>query len=375
MEGRAATGQNLRERALRKERKLGFFEKYLSLWVLACMGAGILLGSAFPGAARFLNSLSVAQVNIPTAIFLFFMMYPIMVQIDFSEVVEAVKAPKPVLTTLVINWAIKPFTMLFFATVFMRYIWAPFIPQDMATSYIAGMILLGIAPCTAMVLVWSYLADGFMGHTLVMVAINSLTMLVLYAPLGSFLLGASDIRVPFLTLFYTILFYVGVALVAGFITRTQLIKRKGLDWYESVFLRYTGQVSVTALLLTLVFLFMLQGHVIVERPLVILMIAIPLFIQTMFIFILGYWASKVLGLAYEDAAPTSMIGASNHFEVAIATAATLFGLGSGAALATVVGVLIEVPVMLMLVRICLRTRGWFPSKPRPGAATLAREHA
>ncbi|MEW6300958.1 MAG: arsenical-resistance protein, partial [Thermodesulfobacteriota bacterium] len=162
---------------------------------------------------------------------------------------------------------------------------------------------------------------------------------------------------------------------AGFITRTQLIKRKGLDWYESVFLRYTGQVSVTALLLTLVFLFMLQGHVIVERPLVILMIAIPLFIQTMFIFILGYWASKVLGLAYEDAAPTSMIGASNHFEVAIATAATLFGLGSGAALATVVGVLIEVPVMLMLVRICLRTRGWFPSKPRPGAATLAREQA
>ncbi|MEW6105325.1 MAG: hypothetical protein AB1563_03045, partial [Bacillota bacterium] len=226
-----------------------------------------------------------------TRIPLDYAMYPIMVQIDFSEVVEAVKAPKPVLTTLVINWAIKPFTMLFFATVFMRYIWAPFIPQDMATSYIAGMILLGIAPCTAMVLVWSYLADGFMGHTLVMVAINSLTMLVLYAPLGSFLLGASNIRVPFLTLFYTILFYVGVALVAGFITRTQLIKRKGLDWYESVFLRYTGQVSVTALLLTLVFLFMLQGHVIVERPLVILMIAIPLFIQTMFIFILGYWAS------------------------------------------------------------------------------------
>lgn len=344
-----------------KEYRLSFFHKYLTVWVALCILAGIGLGAAFPAAAQLLNSLQVAQVNIPVAVFLFAMMYPIMLQIDFSEVVNAVKAPKPVLLTLIVNWGIKPFTMFFFAWLFMRIIWAPYIAYDMATEYIAGMILLGIAPCTAMVLVWSYLARGFMGLTLVMVAINSLTMLALYAPLGNFLLGVAELVVPFMTIFYSVLLYVGVSLVAGYFTRTRLIKSKGLDWYEGVFLKNMGNISIIALLATLIFLFMLQGEVILRFPLVVALIAVPLFLQTNLIFWLAYGVSKLIGITYEEAAPASMIGASNHFEVAIATAVTLFGLESGAALSTVVGVLIEVPVMLLLVSFCLRTRHWFPS--------------
>lgn len=345
-----------------KGRDLGFFERYLTLWVLLCMAAGIGLGAAFPGAAEVINGFSIEQVNIPIAILLFFMMYPIMVQIDFKQVIEAGKTPKPVALTLVVNWAIKPFTMLFFAWLFMKVVFAPYIPEQLATEYIAGMILLGIAPCTAMVLVWSYLAKGFMGHTLVMVAVNSLVMLFLFAPLGGFLLGVSDIAIPFKTLVLSIIFYVGIALVAGYFSRTYLIKTKGIEWYENVFLKYTGKTSMTALLLTLVTLFMLQGSVILSSPMVILMIAVPLIIQTFFIFFLAYGAAKLLNLSYEDAAPSAMIGASNHFEVAIATAATLFGITSGASLATVVGVLIEVPIMLMLVKICLKTSHFFPRK-------------
>ncbi len=351
-----------RVRRLETARDLGFFERYLTVWVLLCMAVGIGLGALLPGAAETLNSLSIANVNLPVAVFLFAMMYPIMVQIDFNEVVEAVRNPEPVLLTLAVNWAIKPFSMFFFAWLFMQHIWRGLIPSDMASSYQAGMILLGIAPCTAMVLVWSYLARGFMGHTLVMVAVNSLSMLVLYAPLGSWLLGASDIAVPFATLFFTIMFYVGVALVAGYLTRTHLVRTRGIEWYESVFLKHTGKVSMTALLLTLIFLFMLQGGVILKQPAVIGMIALPLILQTLLIFTTGYVAAKAIGLTYEDAAPSAMIGASNHFEVAIATASTLFGLGSGAALATVVGVLIEVPLMLLLVRICLATRSRFRSR-------------
>jgi arsenite transporter len=344
-----------------KEYELGFFHKYLTVWVALCILIGIGLGAALPGVAGFLNSLAIAQVNIPVAILLFAMMYPIMVQIDFSEVVNAVKAPRPVILTLFINWAIKPFTMFFFAWLFMRVIFAPFLDDTLAGEYIAGMILLGIAPCTAMVLVWSYLARGFMGLTLVMVAINSLAMLVLYAPLGNFLLGVADMVVPFMTIFLSVLLYVGVSLVAGYFSRTRLIKTRGIDWYERVFLKNMGTISIIALLVTLIFLFMLQGGVILQNPLVVGMIAVPLIIQTLFIFGIGYAAAKLIGITYEEAAPASMIGASNHFEVAIATAVTVFGITSGAALSTVVGVLIEVPVMLILVRICLRTRNWFPA--------------
>ncbi len=341
--------------------ELSFFHRYLSLWVGLCIVLGIVLGRIIPGAAEFLSEIQVEQVNIPIAILLFAMMYPIMLQIDFSEVVNAVKAPRAVILTLVINWLVKPFSMFFFAWLFFRVIWAPFLGYELAGEYMAGMILLGIAPCTAMVLVFSYLAKGFMGLTLVLVAINSLTMLVLYAPLGNFLLDIADMPIPFWTIFLSIMLYVGVSLVAGYITRTRLIKKRGLHWYETVFLKNMGNISIVALLATLLYLFMLQGDVILNNPLSVGMIAIPLVIQVMFIFSIGYLIAKLIGLTYEEAAPASMIGASNHFEVAIATAVTVFGLGSGAALSTVVGVLIEVPVMLLLVTICLRTARWFPT--------------
>ncbi len=346
----------------RKEYNLSFFQRYLTLWVGLCIVVGIALGSLFPEGAEFLNSLAIAQVNIPVAVLLFAMMYPIMVQIDFGEVVNVARAPRPVILTLVVNWAIKPFTMVFFAWLFFRVVWAPYVDPTMASEYMAGMILLGIAPCTAMVLVWSYLARTRMGLTLIMVAINSLTMLLLYAPLGNFLLGVSDMAVPFLTIFLSVMLYVGVSLVVGYISRTQLIKRKGIEWYERVFLKHMGTISTVALLLTLIFLFMLQGRVILTSPLIVGMIAVPLIIQTLAIFGIGYGAAKVLGLSYEEAAPAAMIGASNHFEVAIATAVTLFGLTSGAALSTVVGVLIEVPIMLLLVKICISTQHWFPRR-------------
>jgi arsenite transporter len=344
-----------------KKYELGFFHKYLTLWVALCILIGIGLGRVIPGAAQFLSQIQVEQVNLPIAILLFAMMYPIMLQIDFSEVGNAVKAPRPVILTLVINWMIKPFSMFFFAWLFMRVIWAPYIGYELAGEYMAGMILLGIAPCTAMVLVFSYLAKGFMGLTLVLVAINSLTMLVLYAPLGNYLLGVAEMPIPFWTIFLSVILYVGISLVAGIITRKRLIKTRGIDWYEQVFLKHTGTISIVALLATLIYLFMLQGDVILDNPLAVGMIAIPLTIQIIVIFLLGYMASKIVGLTYEEAAPASMIGASNHFEVAIATAVTVFGLGSGAALSAVVGVLIEVPVMLLLVTICLRTFRWFPT--------------
>ncbi len=347
-----------------KEYDISFFEKYLSLWVILGIITGIVMGALFPGVAEFLDTLSVEGVNIPIAVLLFGMMYPIMVQIDFSEVKNAVKAPRPVLLTLIVNWGIKPFTMLFFSWLFMRVIFAPFLPYDMAGEYMAGMILLGIAPCTAMVLVWSFLAKGFMGLTLVLVALNSLTMLVLYAPLGNFLLGVAEMPMPFMTIFLSIILYVGVSLVAGYISRIKLIESRGKEWYDRVFLKDMGTISKVSLLVTLVYLFMLQGGVLLSDPIVVLLIAVPLIIQTLFVFGLGYKAAEIIGLSYDEAAPAAMIGASNHFEVAIATAVTLFGLRSGAALATVVGVLIEVPLMLFLVKLCLRTRNRFKIQSR-----------
>ncbi|MBN1195719.1 MAG: ACR3 family arsenite efflux transporter [Methanomicrobiaceae archaeon] len=357
----------------RGERRLSTFEKYLTVWVALCIVAGIALGRAAPGIAVALDALSIYQVSIPIAIALFFMMYPIMVKIDFAEVLRAAKTPKPVALTLFINWAVKPFTMYLIATFFLGYLFVGFIPGtevladgstvELWRSYVAGCILLGIAPCTAMVLMWSYLARGNDGLTLIMVAINSLTMLILYAPLGGFLLGVNAMPIPWETILLSVSVYVALPLVAGYFTRRWIIARKGKAWFETRFLHLLTPVSIVALLGTLVLLFTFKGDVIVENPLTILWIAIPLFIQTVLIFTLGYFVlAPRLGLPYRDAAPAGMIGASNHFEVAIATATILFGLGSGAALATVVGVLIEVPVMLMLVRICLRTQGMFRSE-------------
>jgi ACR3 family arsenite transporter len=334
-------------------------------------------------------------VSIPIALCLFFMMYPIMVKIDFAEVVKAGKTVKPVSLTLFANWAVKPFTMygialFFLGTLFLRFIGPeatdlvkmPFgldlplgaeygagrviavegvkmLEVPLWRSYLAGCILLGIAPCTAMVLVWGYLARGNDGHTLVMVTINSLTMLMLYGVLGGFLLGVGRLPVPWQALLLSIGIYVALPLVAGYGSRRWIIARKGETWFKERFLHVLTPITIVALLITLVLLFSFKGEVILSNPLTILWIAIPLFLQTMLIFWLTYGAARLLGLSYSDAAPSAMIGASNHFEVAIATSTVLFGLSSGAALATVVGVLIEVPVMLMLVRICLRTPHWF----------------
>jgi ACR3 family arsenite transporter len=383
------------------ERKMtSIFERYLTVWVGLCIVGGILLGKIAPNLAKTLDGMSIniggaPVVSIPIAICLFFMMYPIMVKIDFASVIKAGKSGKPVFLTLFINWCIKPFTMYAISIFFLGFLLKSFIGVDaidlvkmpfgldlpvgaqhgagvvvlqdgikmlqipLWRSYFAGCILLGIAPCTAMVLVWGYLSRGNDGLTLVMVAINSLTMLVLYGVLGGFLLGIGKLPIPWQALLLSVAIYVALPLVAGFFSRKWIIKTKGETWFKEKFLGVLTPVTICALLLTLVLLFSFKGEVITENPLTILWIAIPLFIQTIFIFALGYGAAKMLKLKYEDAAPAAMIGASNHFEVAIATSVMLFGLSSGAALATVVGVLIEVPVMLMLVSFCKRTTSWF----------------
>lgn len=362
----------INDRVVKAGSQLSFFEKYLTLWVALCIVAGIVLGKTFPGVAQSLDAMSVYNVSIPIAICLFFMMYPIMVKIDFSQAKKAARSPKPVLLTLVINWLVKPFTMVAFAQFFLGWLFLPLLSQTeiirgaevtLANSYIAGTILLGIAPCTAMVLMWGYLSYSNQGHTLVMVAVNSLAMLFLYAPLGKWLLSANNLSVPWETIVLSVLIYVGLPLAAGIFSRYWIFKYKGRRWFEEQFLHYLSPIAIAALLLTLILLFAFKGELIVNNPLHILLIAIPLFIQTNFIFLITYVAALKLGFDYEDAAPAALIGASNHFEVAIATAVVLFGLNSGAALATVVGVLIEVPAMLMLVEVCKRTANWFPRQP------------
>lgn len=380
--------------------KMNFFEHYLTLWVIFCIAGGILLGNLAPELARSLDSMAIKVngapvVSIPIAVCLFFMMYPIMVKIDFAQVLKAGRNLGPVSLTLFINWAIKPFTMYGISLLFLGYLFDGLIgPEatdlikmplglDLAVgdfygagkvvlidgvkmlevplwrSYLAGCILLGIAPCTAMVLVWGYLSQGNDGHTLVLVAINSLTMLVLYGVLGGYLLGVGRLPVPWQALLLSIAIYVALPLAAGYFSRRFILAVKGETWFNTRFLYMLTPVTISALLLTLVLLFSLKGDVILKNPLTILWIAVPLFLQTVLIFGLGYGLAKIFGFKYEDAAPSAMIGASNHFEVAIATATMLFGLSSGAALATVVGVLIEVPVMLMLVSTCLATQKWF----------------
>ncbi len=370
---------NAQPAAAETAKSLNVFEKYLTLWVALCIIGGIILGKLAPSVAIYLDGLAIyvndaPVVSIPIAIALFFMMYPIMVKIDFGEVIKAGKTPKPVLLTLFVNWCVKPFTMFFIAgtllTLFHRWGLLPGteVVKDGSTvelyrSYISGAILLGIAPCTAMVLMWGYLSRGNQGLTLVMVAINSLTMLVLYGLLGGWLLGVNKMPVPWQTLLLSVGIYVALPLVAGFFSRKWIIQTKGLAWFESKFLHILTPVSIIALLATLVLLFSFKGETILSNPLTILWIAIPFSIQTLLIFSITYALARLLRFRYQDAAPSAMIGASNHFEVAIATATMLFGLSSGAALATVVGVLIEVPLMLWLVKICLRTQGWFKTSP------------
>ena len=393
---------------------IGFFEKYLTVWVLLCIAAGILLGKLAPGLARSLDGMAITVsgapvISIPIALCLFFMMYPIMVKIDFAEVLQAGRAWRPVALTLFINWMVKPFTMYAVASWFLGTLLLPLIGPDAVDhvrvplgtslevgaqygagvvvlqdgvkmlavplwrSYLAGCILLGVAPCTAMVLVWSYLARGNVGHTLIMVAINSLTMLFLYGVLGGFLLGVGKLPVPWQALLLSIAIYVALPLIAGYFSRKWILAVKGELWFRKKFLHLLTPVTIAALLVTLVLLFSFKGDMILSSPLIILWIALPLLVQTVLIFSLSYGLAKLLGFSYENAAPSAMIGASNHFEVAIATAVMLFGLSSGAALATVVGVLIEVPLMLGLVRFCERTRGWFPQTGNDSTVRLPAE--
>jgi len=351
------------------ERKFGSWEKYLSVWVILCMMAGIIIGRLFPQVSDTLSRFEVAHISVPIAICLFFMIYPIMVQISFGEVKNALRSPKPIATTLIMNWAIKPFTMAFLAMVFFKVVFANFLPVGttetilgsipIADQYVAGLILLGVAPCTAMVLVWSYLAEGNMGHTLVMTAINSLTMVFLYAPLSTLLIGISGIAVPWATIAFAVLIYICAPLAAGWLTRWYAIREKGMTWFEDRLVPQLSRVSIVALLITLIVLFAYQGNAIIETPAVIGMLAVPIFVNILVIFVITYIISKIIRLKYEDAAPTAIIAGSNHFEVAIATATTLFGLNSGASLATVVGVLTEVPIMLFLVWLCRKTRNFF----------------
>jgi len=369
-------------------KRLSVFEKYLTIWVGLCIVGGIVLGRLAPGLARSLDAMAITVggapvVSIPIAVALFFMMYPIMVKIDFAEVIKAGKSPRPVLLTLIVNWGVKPFTMFAIATFFLGTVFRGMLPGteivkdgsevELFRSYISGAILLGIAPCTAMVLMWGYLAKGNQGHTLVMVAINSLTMLVLYGLLGGWLLGVNKMPVPWQALLLSVAIYVALPLVAGYFSRKWIIKARGRQWFEDKFLHILTPMSIVALLGTLVLLFSFKGRTITENPLTILWIAIPLTVQTCLIFGVTYALARLLKFSYADAAPSAMIGASNHFEVAIATSTILYGLSSGAALATVVGVLIEVPLMLVLVRICLRTQHWFgPEHLLPEAAEPGR---
>ena len=349
---------------------MGFFERYLTVWVGLCIVAGIALGKVAPEVAQSLDAMAISVngapvVSIPIAICLFFMMYPIMVKIDFGEVLKAGRAVKPVGLTLFINWAVKPFTMYLIASFFLGSLFLGFIgPEatDLVKMPLGKDFVVGDSYGSGTVVLVEgegYLSKGNDSHTLVMVAINSLTMLLLFGFLGGFLLGVGKLPVPWQALLLSIGVYVALPLIAGYLSRRWIIAAKGEDWFKERFLYFLTPVTITALLITLVLLFSFKGETIVQNPLTILWIAIPLFIQTVVIFALGYALAKFLGLSYENAAPTAMIGASNHFEVAIATAAMLYGLSSGAALATVVGVLIEVPLMLMLVRFCLSTQTWF----------------
>ena len=343
-----------------KRRKLGIWGKYLTLWVALCIGAGIGLGRLFPGLPDVLAKLEIANISIPIALLLFAMIYPIMVQISWEEIKKALKSPKPIGLTLFANWAVKPFTMALFAWLFLGVIFKGFLTLEQVEQYRAGTILLGVAPCTAMVLLWSYLARGNMGHTLVMTTINSLSMVVLYAPLAVLLLGISGISVPWDTIALSVAIYIVTPLIAGYFTRKWTIQKKGIEWFESKLEPSLGKVSVVALLITLVVLFTYQGHIIVELPAIIGMITLAILVNILVVFGITYLVARIMKLRYADAIPAAIIAGSNHFEVAIAVATTLFGVASGAALATVVGVLTEVPIMLFLVWISLLTRKTFP---------------
>jgi ACR3 family arsenite transporter len=337
---------------------MGIFERYLSVWVGLCILIGVMMGSLFPAFFGLIAELEFAHVNLIIAVFIWLMIYPMMVQIDFHAIKNVGKQPKGIVLTVIVNWFIKPFTMALLGWLFFRFIFADLVPHETANQYIAGMILLGVAPCTAMVFIWSQLTKGDPNYTLVQVSINDIIMIFAFAPIAAFLLGVSDIVVPWQTLLISVVLYVVLPLIAGVLTRNSLNK-DGQGHRLQSFLNTIKPWSILGLLATVILLFGFQAEVIIDQPETILLIAIPLLIQTYGIFAITYLAAKRLKLAHNIAAPASMIGASNFFELAVAVAISLFGLHSGAALATVVGVLVEVPVMLSLVYFANRTRHWF----------------
>lgn len=338
---------------------IGFFERYLTVWVILCMAVGVFIGIKIPAIPAFLSKLEYARVSIPVTLLIWLMIYPMMLKVDFASVKEVGRNPKGLIVTWVSNWLIKPFTMFGIAWLFFYVVFKAMIPADLAKEYLAGAVLLGAAPCTAMVFVWSHLTKGNPAYTLVQVATNDLLILIAFVPIVAFLLGISDIQIPWDTLFASVVLFVVIPLSLGVLSRVNIVRKKGLDYFENTFIPKFGNITIIGLLLTLVIIFSFQGQAIVNNPINILLIAVPLTLQTFLIFFIAYFWAKAWKLPHDVAAPAGMIGASNFFELAVAVAISLFGLDSGATLATVVGVLVEVPVMLFLVRIANNTRHWF----------------
>ncbi len=342
-----------------KTPQIGFFDKYLTVWVALCMVAGVLIGRFLPALPVFLGRFEYAHVSIPIAVLIWLMIWPMMMKVDFASIRNVGRNPKGLYVTWVTNWVIKPFTMYAIAACFLFVVFKALIPRDLARDYLAGAILLGAAPCTAMVFVWSHLTRGNPAYTVVQVATNDLIILPAFAPIVALLLGVSGIKVPWSTLFLSVVLFVVVPLAGGVLTRMHVIKTKGSDYFNTVFIPKFNNVTIGGLLLTLVLIFSFQGEIILRNPLHILLIAVPLIIQTYLIFFIAYLAAKKLRLPHDIAAPVGMIGASNFFELSVAVAISLFGASSPVVLATIVGVLTEVPVMLHLVRISNRTASWF----------------
>jgi arsenite transporter len=347
-----------------KEKNAGisFFERYLSVWVILCMAAGIMIGKFLPAVPKFLGRLEYAQVSIPIAVLIWLMIYPMMMKVDFTSIKNVGKNPQGLYVTWITNWLIKPFTMFFIAWFFFYVVFKPFISPELAKDYLAGAILLGAAPCTAMVFVWSHLTKGNAAYTVVQVATNDLIILIAFTPIVAFLLGIGGITIPWDTLIISVVLFVVIPLAGGMITRSSVIKHKGADYFNNTFIPKFGNITIIGLLLTLVIIFSFQGEVILSNPLHIFLIAVPLTIQTFLIFFIAYLSSKRLKLCHNIAAPAGMIGASNFFELSVAVAISLFGPQSPVVLATIVGVLVEVPVMLSLVNFANRTKSWFPDE-------------
>lgn len=345
-----------------KHTDLGFFQKYLTFWVILCMITGILIGKFLPAIPAFMNRFEYAKVSIPMAVLIWLMIYPMMMKVDFQSIKNVGKNPKGLFVTWVTNWLIKPFTMYAIASLFFFVIFKAYITPELATEYLAGAVLLGAAPCTAMVFVWSSLTKGNPAYTFVQVATNDLIILAAFVPIVKFLLGVSNVAVPWNTLILSVVLFVVIPLTGGMLTRTLVINKKGIDYFNHTFVRKFDGVTTTGLLLTLVLVFAFQGETIIRNPLHIVLIAIPLIIQTFLIFFIAYFTARLLKLPYSISAPAGMIGASNFFELSVAVAIALFGTSSAAALATTVGVLTEVPVMLILVKIANSTQKWFPKE-------------